>query len=340
MKYLITGGAGFLGSNIAAELINSGQKLTVFDNLSRYGSKDNLLWLKSLGKFDFVNRDIRNRKVLTGTIKRLKPEIIIHLAGQVAMTTSLSDPYSDFEINAQGSLNVLEAVRLHSRKTGIIYSSTNKVYGDIEWAKYKEQAKRYVCLDYPKGLSECIPLSFHSPYGCSKGSADQYMLDYHRMYGLKTAVFRHSSMYGGRQFSTYDQGWIGWFCQKALEIQNGTLKKQFTVSGNGKQVRDVLYSSDMVELYLKAAGKIEAISGNAFNIGGGIENSLSLLELFTFLEKELAIKMVYKRIPVRESDQKVFVADISKAKKMLGWVPKTDKYEGIRGMLKWLREKK
>lgn len=180
------------------------------------------------------------------------------------------------------------------------------------------------------------PLNFHSPYGVSKGSADQYMLDFARIFGLRSVVFRHSSMYGGRQFATYDQGWVGWFTQKAVEIKKGILKEPFTVSGNGKQVRDLLYASDCVNLYLLAVNKIDQIKGQAFNIGGGMENSSSILELFDFLEQELDIKMTYKQLPPRESDQKVFIADITKAKNLIGWEPKVSKKEGVKKMINWI----
>ena len=187
------------------------------------------------------------------------------------------------------------------------------------------------------GFDEGVNLDFHSPYGTSKGSADQYMLDFARIYGLKTAVFRHSSMYGGRQFATYDQGWLGWFTQKAVEIKEGKLKEPFTISGNGKQVRDLLYASDCVSLYLKASEQIDNIKGQAFNVGGGVENSSSLLELFNLLEQELGIKMTYNQLPPRESDQRVFIADITKVRKLVGWEPKVTKEEGIRNMIHWIR---
>lgn len=336
MKYLITGGCGFLGSNIASEILKQGDELVVFDSLYRFGSYQNLEWLKTQGQFEFIHGDIRNINDVERTIKAHKPDVIYHLAGQVAMTTSISDPRMDFEVNAGGSFNLLNAVRLYSPESSIIYSSTNKVYGDLEQFLYEETDTRYKCIDKPNGFDESVNLDFHSPYGTSKGSADQYMLDFARIYGLKTVVFRHSSMFGGRQFATYDQGWLGWFAQKAIEIKTNTLKEPFTISGNGKQVRDLLYASDCVELYLKAAQKIDTIKGQAFNIGGGIENSSSLLELFSFLEKELDMKMAYIKLSPRESDQRVFVADISKAKELIGWEPKVSKEEGIRKMIKWV----
>ena len=337
MKYLITGGCGFLGSNIASEVLKQGHELVVFDSLYRFGSNQNLEWLKTQGEFEFIHGDIRNTNDVERTIKQHKPYVIYHLAGQVAMTTSIADPRMDFEVNVGGSFNLLNAVRLYSPESTIIYSSTNKVYGDLEQFAYRETETRYECIDKPNGFDESVNLDFHSPYGTSKGSADQYMLDFARIYGLKTAVFRHSSMFGGRQFATFDQGWLGWFTQKAIEIKNGTAKEPFTISGNGKQVRDLLYASDCVALYLKAADNIENIKGQAFNIGGGIENSSSLLELFQFLEQELDIKMTYQQLPPRESDQRVFVADITKAQKLINWTPKVTKAEGIRKMIEWVK---
>lgn len=314
MKYLITGGCGFLGSNIASKILEQSDELVVFDSLYRFGSYQNKEWLESQGKFTFIHGDIRNTNDVEKTIKTHKPDVIYHLAGQVAMTTSIADPRMDFEVNVGGSFNLLNAVRLYSPDSIIIYSSTNKVYGDLEQFAYEETNTRYKCIEKPNGFDENVNLDFHSPYGTSKGSADQYMLDFARIYGIKTAVFRHSSMFGGRQFATYDQGWIGWFTQQAINIKKGTYKEPFTISGNGKQVRDIAYASDIVDLYLKASTKIDTIKGQAFNVGGGMENSSSLLELFGFLESELDIKMTYTQLPPRESDQRVFVADISKAK--------------------------
>lgn len=336
MKYLITGGCGFLGSNIASEILKQGDELVVFDSLYRFGSYQNLEWLRTQGVFEFVHGDIRNTNDVERTIKMHKPDVIYHLAGQVAMTTSIADPRMDFEVNVGGSFNLLNAVRLYSPESTIIYSSTNKVYGDLEQFTYEETETRYRCIEKPYGFDESVNLDFHSPYGTSKGSADQYMLDFARIYGLKTVVFRHSSMFGGRQFATYDQGWIGWFTQQAINIKNKTLKEPFTISGNGKQVRDIAHAEDMVALYLKASKKIDSIKGQAFNVGGGIENSSSLLELFDFLEQELNITMDYKQLPARESDQRVFVADITKAKELIGWEPKISKETGIKKMINWI----
>jgi CDP-paratose 2-epimerase len=336
MKLLITGGCGFLGSNLASDALERGDELMVFDNLYRNGSHENLAWLQTQGKFACVHGDIRNQNDITRVIQALKPEAIFHLAGQVAMTTSISNPRMDFEVNVMGTHNLLEAVRQHAPNTIVVYSSTNKVYGDLEQYSYQETETRYRCVEHPNGFDEKAQLDFHSPYGCSKGAADQYMLDYARIFGLKTVVFRHSSMYGGRQFATYDQGWVGWFCQKAVETRRGQLREPFTISGTGKQVRDVLHAEDMKRLYTAAVAHIEVAKGQAFNIGGGIENSLSLLELFSLLENQMDIKLVYTRLPVRESDQRVFVADIAKARRLLDWQPMVSAQDGVAHMVDWV----
>jgi CDP-paratose 2-epimerase len=338
MKLLITGGCGFLGSNLAADAISRSDELVVFDSLYRSGSRENLTWLKSMGKFRFVHGDIRNQNDITGIVKELKPDAIFHLAGQVAMTTSIANPRMDFEVNVLGTHNLLEAIRLYAPDATVVYSSTNKVYGDLEQFTYRETDTRYECIEHPDGFDEKTQLNFHSPYGCSKGAADQYMLDYARIYGLKTIVFRHSSMYGGRQFATYDQGWVGWFCQKAVETKNGNVTEAFTISGTGKQVRDVLHANDMKSLYFAAVTSIEKAKGQAFNIGGGIANSLSLLDLFSLLEEIAGVKLNYSKLPVRESDQRVFIADISKAYRLLGWQPKVTSREGVKQMFEWVEQ--
>jgi CDP-paratose 2-epimerase len=337
MILLITGGCGFLGSNLAANGIKLGYEVIVFDNLSRLGATDNLAWLKTFGDFEFVHGDIRNKNDVTRLIARTKPDAIFHLAGQVAMTTSLDNPYMDFEVNVGGSINVLESVRLNSPETAIFYSSTNKVYGDLEQFQYEETATRYKCIDKPFGFDEKVGLDFHSPYGCSKGAADQYMLDYARLFGLNTTVFRHSSMYGGRQFATYDQGWVGWFCQKALEAKKDK-GACFTISGTGKQVRDVLHADDIISLYFSSLDNKEKVSGKAFNVGGGIENSLSLIELFSLLEYVADCRLIYNNIPVRLSDQRVFIADSRKLDLITAWKPKVRKEDGVRQMIQWLSQ--
>lgn len=338
MKILITGGCGFLGSNLAVTLLKKNEEIVLLDNLSRFGSAENLAWLKKKGEFNFFHGDIRNREYLENIIKSEQPKLIYHLAGQVTMTNSIDNPRNDFEINALGSFNLLEAVRQFSPDSAIIYSSTNKVYGDLAWVRYAEMEKRYVAVDYQHGFPETIPLDFRSPYGNSKGCADQYMLDYFRIFGIRTVVFRHSSMYGARQFATFDQGWIGWFCQKAIAEKKAKGQVPFTISGNGKQVRDVLYADDLVELYLQAGNNIEKIKGQVFNIGGRMENSLSILELFDILEQEFKIKLNYLKLAPRVSDQKVFVANTEKIANLLGWQPRVDKLRGVKEMLAWIQD--
>ena len=337
MKYIVTGGCGFVGRNLAAEVLRRGEELYVMDNLYRFGSSDNLNWLRQQGEFKYYPYDIRNSNDVETMIKEVQPDYIFHLAGQVAMTTSIANPRLDFEINALGTFNLLDSVRKYCPKAVVMYSSTNKVFGDFERLHFKETESRYICEEYPNGFPSDMTLDFHSPYGCSKGSADQYLLDFHRIYGIKTIVFRHSSMFGVNQHATFDQGWIGWFCQQALEIKANPKREPFTISGTGKQVRDVLYNDDIVNLYFMAKDS-EAAYGQVFAIGGGIENSLSLLELFKMLESKLGIKMEYKQLPWRESDQKVFVADIEKAKRLIGWEPKVSADDGISRMLDWLQK--
>ena len=336
MKLLITGGCGFLGSNLAAHALERGDELVVFDSLYRNGSLENLMWLQSQGTFTFTHGDIRNYNDVFRAIDSFRPDAIFHLAGQVAMTTSIADPRMDFEVNAVGTHNLLEAVRLRVPKTAVLYSSTNKVYGDLAQFTYRETATRYECIEKPNGFDESTQLDFHSPYGCSKGAADQYMLDYARIFALNTVVFRHSSMYGGRQFATIDQGWVGWFCQKAVEAKAGLASKPFTISGNGKQVRDVLHADDMITLYFKMLESIEIARGHAFNIGGTHHNSLSLLELLKMLESIGSVELHFERLPPRESDQQVFIADTSKVQNMIGWQPKVTAEVGIAKMMDWV----
>jgi len=339
MKILITGGAGFLGINLGREVLKRKHDLFIFDNLLRKGAKENIKWLASKGNFSFREGNIESFKDINEFINKVKPEAIFHLAGQVAMTTSIENPIKDFNINALGSLNLLESVKINLKQTPIIYSSTNKVYGDLEDFKYIKSKKRYVCEDYENGFNEKIPLNFHSPYGCSKGSADQYMLDYFRIFDVPTVVFRHSSMYGGRQFSTFDQGWVGWFCDQAIKIRDRKIRNHIAISGNGYQVRDLLHSKDVVDLYFSALEEIETTKGEAFNIGGGVKNSLSLLELFDYLNHKLDIELNIHHQNIRESDQKVFIADLTKIKSKINWNPKISLKEGLNSQIEWQEQK-
>ena len=336
-KALVTGGCGFVGSNVAAQLLQQGWQVTLFDNLSRHGASDNLRWLRALGGVEFIQGDTRNFSEVDQVLERVQPEAVFHLAGQVAMTTSINDPRRDFETNVLGSFNLLESVRQRKLGAAIIYASSNKVYGELRGLVLREERLRYTAANLPLGIDEATPLDFQTPYGCSKGAADQYMLDYARVFGLNTVVFRHSTIFGGRQFATFDQGWVGWFCQQALAVQKDPRREPFTISGNGKQVRDLLFVDDAVECYLAAARQIQSVRGQAFNIGGGMTNSCSLLELFEYLECQLKVRLRYQQLPWRHSDQKIFVADISKAQRLLNWQPKVAKEEGLEKMLEWVR---
>jgi CDP-paratose 2-epimerase len=333
-----------LGSNVAAHFLREGWNVTVIDALFRKGGQTNLDWLRSQGdaaRFEFFKHDLAEEAGVNRVFKERGPfDFVCHLAGQVAMTTSLSDPRRDLLTNVLGTFNVLESARHLSPDALLAYSSTNKVYGDLEQVRYEETPSRHITPDHPHGFDESVPLDFASPYGCSKGSADQYVRDWHRNFGLKTVVFRHSSIYGGRQFATFDQGWIGWFCLKAIEQQRdlkaGKTPEPFAIAGDGKQVRDVLRGEDLVRLYAAAYEHRDRVAGEIFNIGGGRENSLSLLELFELLGRLTGTTLVYTRNPPRQSDQKVFVADIRKAARLLDWRPAIDKVEGITRMLGWV----
>lgn len=336
MRLLVTGGCGFIGSNLAKAGSLRGHEVVVFDNLSRHGSEQNRAWLEAEGGIRFQNGDVRSRQDIERLIRDFRPEAIFHMAGQVAMTTSVRDPWSDFEINVIGGVNVLESVRQFAPETIVFYSSTNKVYGGIECAPLEEGPTRYFAPDFPEGFGENIPLDFQTPYGCSKGAVDQYMLDYHRMFGVRAVVFRHSSVFGGRQFSTFDQGWIGWFVGEALRARHGKATGPIAIAGNGKQVRDVLFCDDLARCYFAALENIGKAAGNAYNIGGGMKNSLSLVELFSALEKRLDVRLEVARGPWRASDQKVFVADTRKAREGFGWEPLIGAADGLDRMIEWV----
>ncbi len=339
MKWLITGGCGFVGTNLANALIEDGEEVSVLDNLSRVGSRQNLEWLEQSHskQYIFYDKDVREAESIRQVIEDLQPDVIAHLAGQVAMTTSISDPRLDFETNALGTFNILDAIRLSSPKSIILYSSSNKVYGSLEQLRTVELDSRYILPDFPEGLDESTPLKAHSPYGCSKLAADQYVQDFHIIYGISSVVFRHSSIYGSRQFATFDQGWVGWFCQKALEAQRKDAQP-FSINGDGKQVRDVLHTEDLISVYRKAVQNIEITRGKVYNIGGGMSNSLSIVELFSLLETMLNVDIKYFKLDWREGDQKVFVADNSSATRDFSWTPKIDKKTGIQNTIEWCRQ--
>ena len=335
MKILITGGAGFIGCNIAKFYLDSGSEVIVLDDLSRLGSDKNLEWIKQIAKVEFIKQDIIDYEGLKAAIDTHKDaDIIYHMAAQVAVTTSVSEPRRDFEINATGTFNLLEAVRELKINPVIIYASTNKVYGEMLDVKIIEENGRYQYKDLKNGISEDKQLDFHSPYGCSKGCADQYMIDYARIYGLKTVSLRQSCIYGPRQFGIEDQGWVAHF------IISAVLDRPVTIYGDGKQVRDVLYIDDLIELFNLTYKNLEKVKGMAFNIGGGAKDQISLLELVSMLEGKLKKKVKINYTDWRPGDQKIYVSDISKAQKLLGWKPKVSKQEGIGRLIEWVQENK
>ena len=330
MKVLITGGAGFIGCNAAKVFLDKGYQVIILDNLSRRGADINLSWLREQGEFEFVKGDIRNFNKLKEIFKIHRDiDVILHLAAQVAVTTSVSNPREDFEINALGTFNVCEAVRQFKPDAILLYASTNKVYGAMENAKVIENNGRYEYADLPDGVSEEHPLDFHSPYGCSKGAADQYVLDYSRIYGLKTVSIRQSCIYGYHQFGIEDQGWVAWFTICAV------LGKKIMIYGDGKQVRDVLFIDDLIDSYLKAIDHIDNVSGQSYNIGGGPGNTLSLLELISLLEEFSKKNIYYAFDNWRPGDQKVFICNIRKAEKDLMWTPKTSVRDGVKKLYDW-----
>ncbi len=333
MRILITGGAGFIGCNLAAACIAAGHQVTLFDNLSRRGSEANLAWLRATcgNAFAFVQDDIRDYPAILAAAAR--QEAIYHLAAQTAVTTSVTDPRTDFEINALGTFNVLEAARNAGHDPVFIYASTNKVYGGMEDAPAQELTTRYILPDYPDGVSEARPLDFHSPYGVSKGAADQYVHDYARIYGLRSVVFRQSCIYGQRQMGVEDQGWVAWFVIAAVT------GKPITIYGNGKQVRDLLHVDDLVAAFQVATKRIDVTKGQVYNLGGGPANTLSIWAEFGPLLSELVGREVTPAAfrDWRPGDQPVFVADISKAAAEFGWAPQISVREGIARLVEWVR---
>jgi CDP-paratose 2-epimerase len=331
VKVVITGGAGFIGSNTAARFMRDGHIVVVIDDLSRRGTDKNLEWLKEQGSFEFSKTDIRNAPALAEVVARhADARAVLHLAAQVAVTTSVEDPRTDFEINALGTFNVLEAVRKHARDALVVFASTNKVYGGLEHLEVKEVEGRYQLVERPHGVPETEPLDFHSPYGCSKGAADQYVIDYSRIYGMKTVALRQSCIYGRRQFGVEDQGWVAWF---TIAARQG---RPITIYGDGKQVRDALFVDDLVGLYLACIERPDVVSGKAYNVGGGPGNQLSLLQLLADLEKRYGITIARSFSKTRPGDQPVFVADVRKAERELGWKPTTSIPEGVGILADWV----
>ncbi len=332
MKVVVTGAAGFIGCNATRRFLSQGFQVVGIDNLSRPGARQNLAWLRSTdGDLDFHEVDVRNRDDINRVLRSGRaPDLVLHCAGQVAVTTSVLDPIGDFEINALGTLNVLEATRLNAPEAVFIYSSTNKVYGALDDLMVTETPTRYQFEAHPNGVAEDQPLNFHSPYGCSKGCADQYVRDYARIYGLRTVVLRQSCIYGTRQFGIEDQGWVAWFVIATL------LGRPLTIYGDGKQVRDVLWIDDLLDVFAAAHSAIDRVAGQVYNVGGGV-HQMSLLELVDLIGTELGTPITPLTADWRPGDQRVFVSDTTKAQRELAWTPKIAPAEGVRRLLDWAR---
>jgi CDP-paratose 2-epimerase len=333
-QFLVTGGAGFIGSNYVSRLLQRDEKVTVFDNLSRSGSRLNLEWLRETygdHSFKLINGDTRDAAAIKDAAR--DADVIVHLAAQVAVTTSVTKPREDFEVNALGTFNTLEAARASGRKPIFVYSSTNKVYGGMDDVRIAENDDRYYYADFPNGISEERILDFHSPYGCSKGCGDQYVRDYARIYDLRSVVMRQSCIYGTRQFGVEDQGWVAWFIIAAVT------GRPITIYGDGKQVRDILIVEDLLDAYDAAIEHPEVSTGQVFNLGGGADKTISVWkEFFPMLEKLQGKPLEVKWGDWRPGDQKVYISNIGKAREILNWQPKIGVEEGVRRLFDWVKQ--
>ena len=331
---LITGGAGFVGSNLAHRLLSAGHKVRLLDNLSRAGVERNLHWLiETHGDLvDIEVPDLRNQSIIRHAVRDASQ--VFHFAAQVAVTSSLVDPIEDFEINARGTLNLLEAIRSIQHPPPLVFTSTNKVYGNLADLEFVKEGTRYLPRDSSlreHGISESRPLDFHSPYGCSKGAADQYVVDYARTYGIPALVFRMSCIYGPHQYGNEDQGWVAHFVIRSIA------GKPITIYGDGMQVRDILFVDDLVDAFLLAQQHMKKLAGSAFNIGGGAANSISLLELLDLLAEIHGGDLAVRFEDWRAADQRYYVADTSKFSGLTGWQPRVGVHEGVRRLYEWIR---
>ncbi len=331
MTVLVTGGGGFIGANVASRLLAAGHEVRILDDLSRPGARLNIDWLRDeLGadSFDLHKTDLRDREGVAAAVAGC--DVVYHLGAQVAVTTSVEDPMTDFEVNALGTLNVLESIRDAGEDPVVIYSSTNKVYGEVR-SEVREEATRYELVDLPLGVPEDHPLQLRTPYGCSKGLADQYVVDYHHTFGLRTVVFRQSCIYGPRQFGHEDQGWVAWMLRAA---QQGM---PIRIYGDGKQVRDVLYVDELVDVYQAAVERIDSVQGQVFNIGGGPSHRMSIwAEFGPMLESLLGREIPVEYHDWRPGDQKVYFSDVRKAAHLLGWAPAVSPREGLTRLRDWI----
>jgi CDP-paratose 2-epimerase len=329
---MVIGGAGFIGSHISNHHLIAGDDVTILDNFSRVGSQNNLQWLKSKhGRIKVIAADIAgDNNLLNRAVKR--KDVVYHFAGQVAVNTSILDPRRDFMVNAFGTFNVLEALRLNNPDALLLFSSTMRIYGQMQDVKTKRLKNRYIFTEYPNGIPESRFLDFHTPYSCSKGAADQYVHDYARIYNLRTIIFRQSCIYGPRQFSIENHGWVSWFIASAL------LERPIMIFGDGRQVRDILFIDDLVSAYRQAIQRADVATGQVYNIGGGMKNSLSLREMLFLLRETLKMKVDVIYEDWRKGDTKVFVSDVSKATHDLKWTPAVNVEEGVRKTIFWMKE--
>ncbi len=330
-KVLVTGGCGFIGTNTCLAFDAEGYNVLALDNFSRPTSSINAEELNSRGTIEVFSMDVRDSGNIESLVMKFQPDLVIHLAAQVAVTTSLESPKHDFESNVVGTINLLEGLRKYG-KARVIFSSTNKVYGNLDQENLIEHTTRYEYASVNHlGTNEQQEFDPHSPYGCSKGAADKYMTDYHRSFGLDSVVLRQSCIYGERQFGIEDQGWIAWFMISALK------GKGVTIYGNGKQVRDALFVDDLCELYLHIGKKVD-LRRRVFNVGGGIKNSISVIELLEWLRENLAQNLNWAHGPERLGDQKIFISNNSALEKEIGWQPKTPLHSGLRTIWNWLEQ--
>ncbi len=335
---LVTGGAGFVGSNLVSRLAGEGRRVRILDNLSRPGVERNADWLRRQhggqeGKIEILRADVRDEAALEKALRDVGT--VFHFAAQVAVTTSLDDPRDDFQVNLAGTFGLLEAMRHLPRPPRLFFTSTNKVYGALPDVELRRDALRYVPAREEirsHGISEERPLDFHSPYGCSKGAADQYVLDYSRSFGIETVVFRMSCIYGPRQFGTEDQGWVAYFLLRALA------GKPITLYGDGRQVRDVLFVEDLVEAFLAAERRLPEIAGQAFNVGGGADSTISLLELLDLIAELTGRRPEVEHAPWRTGDQRYYVSDTRRLQELTGWRPQVGVRQGVGRLLTWLRQ--
>ena len=332
---LITGGAGFIGTNLAHRYLAQGHAVILFDNLSREGVDQNVQWLRKThgSLMQFVAGDVRDRSAMKAVVERAGQ--VFHFAAQVAVTTSLADARTDFDINVGGTFNLLEALRGLDDAPPLMFTSTNKVYGGLQDVELRKTRSRYEPENHDvreRGICEVRPLDFHTPYGCSKGAAEQYVLDYARSFGKPAAVFRMSCIYGPHQFGTEDQGWVAHFVIQALE------DRPITIYGDGLQVRDILYVEDLVDAFLLAQKNMATISGQAFNIGGGPERTVSLVELLATMQRVGGVKPRVTHEDPRIGDQRYYVSDTGKFQRATGWSPKVSAVDGVRLLHEWLAE--